>query len=30
VKRYQSLDRTFENFLGELPTLETPQSQVRP
>ena len=30
VKRYQSLDRTFENFLGELPTLDTPQSQVRP
>lgn len=29
VKRYQSLDRNFENFLGELPSLETPESQVR-
>ena len=29
VKRYQSMDRTFENFLGELPALETPESQVR-
>jgi hypothetical protein len=29
VKRYQSLDRTFENFLGELPSLETPESQIR-
>jgi hypothetical protein len=29
VKRYQSLDRSFENFLGELPTLETPESQIR-
>jgi len=29
VKRYQSLDRTFENFLGELPALETPESQIR-
>lgn len=27
VKRYQSLDRNFEHFLGELPALETPQSQ---
>ena len=29
VKRYQSLDRNFENFLYELPALETPESQVR-
>ena len=29
VKRYQSLDRTFENFLGEVTTLETPESQIR-
>ncbi len=29
AKRYQSLDRTFENFLGELPALETPESQIR-
>jgi hypothetical protein len=29
AKRYQSLDRTFENFLGELQTLETPESQIR-
>jgi hypothetical protein len=29
VKRYQSLDRTFENFLGELPALDTPESQIR-
>jgi hypothetical protein len=29
AKRYQSLDRTFENFLGELPSLETPESQIR-
>ncbi|MGB8541605.1 MAG: hypothetical protein WCD49_08205 [Candidatus Acidiferrales bacterium] len=29
VKRYQSLDRTFENFLGELPVLGTPESQIR-
>jgi hypothetical protein len=28
VKRYQSLDRTYEQFLGEVPTLETPQSQL--
>lgn len=27
AKRYQSLDRNFEHFLGELPALETPQSQ---
>ena len=29
VKRYQSMDRSFENFLSELPALETPESQVR-
>jgi hypothetical protein len=29
AKRYQSMDRTFENFLSELPALETPESQVR-
>jgi hypothetical protein len=29
VKRYQSLDRNFEKFLGELPSLETPESQIR-
>jgi hypothetical protein len=29
VKRYQSLDRSFENFLGEVKTLETPESQIR-
>jgi hypothetical protein len=29
TKRYQSLDRNFENFLFELPALETPESQVR-
>jgi hypothetical protein len=29
AKRFQSMDRTFENFLGELPALETPESQVR-
>lgn len=28
VKRYQSLDRNYQQFLGELPALETPQSQV--
>lgn len=28
VKRYQSLDRNYDHFLGELPALETPQSQV--
>lgn len=28
VKRYQSLDRTYEQFLGEVQTLETPQSQL--
>jgi hypothetical protein len=29
AKRYQSMDRTFENFLSELPALETPESQIR-
>lgn len=29
VKRYQSLDKGFQQFLGELPTLETPESQAR-
>jgi hypothetical protein len=29
VKRYQSLDRSFENFLGEVKTLDTPESQIR-
>jgi hypothetical protein len=29
LKRYQSLDRNFEQFLGEVPALETPQSQIR-
>jgi hypothetical protein len=28
VNRYQSLDRTFQNFLGEVTTLETPEAQV--
>jgi hypothetical protein len=28
VKRYQSLDRSFDQFLGEVPALETPQSQI--
>ena len=28
VKRYQSLDRTYEHFLGEASTLETPQSEL--
>jgi hypothetical protein len=28
VKRYQSLDRTFEHFLGETPALETPQVRL--
>ena len=27
VKRYQSLDRNFENFLGEFPSLETPETK---
>jgi len=29
TKRYQSLDRTYEQFLGESPTLTTPRSQLR-
>jgi hypothetical protein len=29
VKRYQSMNRSFQNFLNELPALETPESQVR-
>jgi hypothetical protein len=29
TKRYQSLDRNYEQFLGEVPSLETPQSQLR-
>ncbi len=29
VKRYQSLDRTYELFLGETPTLETIKSYLR-
>jgi len=29
VKRYQSLDRNFEQFLGEVPTLETPTQRMR-
>lgn len=29
VKRYQSLDRTFEHFLGETPALETPEMRLR-
>jgi hypothetical protein len=28
VKRYQSLDRSFDQFLNEVPALETPQSQL--
>jgi hypothetical protein len=28
VKRYQSLDRNYEQFLGEVPSLDTPQSQL--
>jgi hypothetical protein len=27
-KRYQSLDRNYEQFLGEVPALDTPQSQL--
>jgi len=30
VERYQSLDRNFDQFLGEVESLETPQSQVQP
>jgi hypothetical protein len=29
VERYESLDRNFEQFLSELPALETPESQMR-
>jgi hypothetical protein len=29
VKRYQSLDRTYEHFLGEVPALETVKSVLR-
>jgi hypothetical protein len=29
AKRYQSLDRSHEGYLGEVPTLETPQSILR-
>jgi hypothetical protein len=29
TKRYQSLDQSHKGFLGELPTLETPQSILR-
>lgn len=29
TKRYQSLDRGYEQFLAEVPSLETPQSQLR-
>jgi hypothetical protein len=29
VKRYQSLDRNFEQFLSEVPTLETPTQRLR-
>jgi hypothetical protein len=29
MKRYESLDRNFEHFLGELPSLDIPQSRVR-
>ena len=29
AKRNQSMDRNFQNFLYELPALETPESQVR-
>jgi hypothetical protein len=29
VKRYQSLDKSHERYLGEIPTLETPQSTLR-
>jgi hypothetical protein len=29
VKRYQSLDRNFEHFLSEVPTLEKPSSYLR-
>ena len=29
AKRYQSLDRSYERYLGEAPTLETPRSILR-
>ncbi len=29
VKRYQSLDRTFQTFIGETPELETPQMELQ-
>jgi len=29
AERYQSLDRSFEQFLTEVETLETPESQIR-
>ncbi len=29
VKRYESLDRNFKDFLGEAASLETPQSELR-
>ena len=29
VKRYESLDRDFKDFLGEAASLETPQSELR-
>ncbi|MGH9675511.1 MAG: hypothetical protein ACRD36_00290 [Candidatus Acidiferrum sp.] len=29
TKRYQSLDRTFEHFLMESPSLDTPRSRLR-
>jgi hypothetical protein len=28
LKRYQSLDRNYNQFLGEVPALDTPQSQL--
>jgi hypothetical protein len=28
VRRYQSLDRNYDQFLGEVPALDTPQSQM--
>jgi hypothetical protein len=29
VKRYQSLDRTYEHFLGETPSLESPEMRLQ-
>lgn len=29
TKRYQSLDRSYEHFLGESPTMDTPRSTLR-